>query len=33
MEKEVTECMDKAEQNNDTCMSYVIKGNGVKKEE
>ena len=31
MEKEVIECMDKAEQNNDTCMSYVIKGNGLKR--
>ena len=25
MEKEVIEYMEKAEQNNDTCMSYVIK--------
>ena len=31
MEKKVIECVDKAEQNNDTCMSYVIKGNGLKR--
>ena len=31
MEKEVIECMEKAEQNNDTCMSYVIKSNGLKR--
>ena len=30
MEKEVIECLEKAEQNNDTCMSYVIKHNGLK---
>ena len=30
MEKEVTECLEKTEQNNDTCMSYVIKHNGLK---
>lgn len=31
MEKEVVECMEKAEKNNDTCMSYVIKSNGLKR--
>ena len=31
MEKEVIECMEKAEQNNDTCVSYVIKSNGLKR--
>ena len=31
MEKEVIECMEKAEQNNDTCMSYVIKSSGLKR--
>ena len=31
MEKEVIECMGKAEQNNDTCMSCVIKSNGLKR--
>ena len=31
MEKEVIECMEKAEQNNDTCMIYVIKSNGLKR--
>ena len=30
MEKEVIECLEKTEQNNDTCMSYVIKHNGLK---
>ena len=30
VEKEVIECMEKAEQNNDTCMSYVIKSNGLR---
>ena len=31
MEKEVIECTEKAEQNNDTCMSYVIESNGLKR--
>ena len=31
MEKEVIECMEKAEQNNDTCMSCFIKSNGLKR--
>ena len=31
VEKEVIECMEKAEQNNDTCMSYATKSNGLKK--
>ena len=31
MEKEVIECMEKAEQNNDTCMSYVIESSGLKR--
>ena len=31
VEKEVIECMEKAEQNNDTCMSYVTKSNGLKR--
>ena len=31
MEKEVIECMEKAEQNNDTCMSYVIESNELKR--
>ena len=30
VEKEVIECMEKAEQNNDTCMSYVTKSNGLR---
>ena len=32
MEKEVIECMKKAEKHNDTCISYVIKSNIEKKE-
>ena len=31
MEKELIECMGNAEQNNDTCMSCVIKSNGLKR--
>ena len=31
MEKEGIEYMEKAEQNNGTCMSYVIKSNGLKR--
>ena len=31
VEKEVIECMEKAEQNNGTCMNYVIKSNGLKR--
>ena len=31
VEKEVIECMEKAEQNNDTCMSYVTKSNELKR--
>ena len=31
MEKEVIERMEKAEQNNDTCMSYVIESNELKR--
>ena len=31
MEKEVIECMEKAEQNSDTCMSCFIKSNGLKR--
>ena len=30
MEKEVIECMEKAEKHNDTCISYVIKSNRLK---
>ena len=31
MEKEVIECMEKAEKKKDTSMSYVIKSNGLKR--
>ena len=31
MKKEVIECMEKGEQNNDICMSYVIKSNVLKR--
>ena len=31
MEKEVIECMEKAEQNNETCMSCFIKSNRLKR--